>query len=94
MKKPEMSANDVVEIIKDCGEQNIIPISVSCSSTRTKPNLAPHCGLCSQCIDRKFAITASSLDEDDTPYANNFVTEECNNETVQRLINTLRLRRH
>jgi hypothetical protein len=82
---------EVVEILNIYGEQDIITSSVSCSSTRKKPNLSPHCGVCSQCIDRRFAIEASGLEEDYTIYASDFVRESCDNETIQRLTNTLRL---
>ena len=81
---------DAVEIFNTFNEGNIIPSSISCSSTRNSAE-EPHCGCCSQCIDRRFAINASNCDEDKTIYASDFVIEIKNDETKQRLINTLRL---
>lgn len=82
---------DVLQIFKDNGEQNIISSSVSCSSTRNKPGVATHCGCCSQCIDRRFAVFATGLEEYDAEYADDFIRHIPNSETKQRLYNTLRL---
>lgn len=82
---------DIVRKFSDFGEENLISSAVSCSSTRNKPGLAPHCGCCSQCIDRRFAMYAANLDEFDAPYANDFIISNPGKETVQRLYNTLRL---
>jgi len=72
-------------------EKDIISSSVSCSSTRNKPTATAHCGCCSQCIDRIFAIYATGLEEYDATYADNFITHIPTSETRQRLYNTLRL---
>ena len=75
-------------------EKHLIASSVSCSSSRTKPGQVPHCGCCSQCIDRKFSLYAAGLDEFDAPYAHDFITEfpcDDNNETKQRIYITMRL---
>lgn len=82
---------DIVRKFSEFGEKNLIASAVSCSSTRNKPGLAPHCGCCSQCIDRRFAMYAANLDEVDAPYANDFIMSNPGKETVQRLYNTLRL---
>ncbi len=37
----------------------------SCSHTRGKTGMQPHCGVCSQCIDRRFATLAAGLEEFD-----------------------------
>jgi len=81
---------EIINVFKTYEEQNIITSSVSCSSTRTKPD-EPHCGGCSQCIDRRFAIFGSELEDDDTIYSNDFVREIDGREIIQRLTNTLRL---
>lgn len=83
--------SDILQVFKDNNEQNIISSSVSCSSTRTKPGIAPHCGCCSQCIDRRFAVYAMGLEEYDAQYAYDFISHIPNSETKQRLYNTLRL---
>jgi len=85
--------SEIIEIFKTYNAQNIISSSVSCSVTRNNKNKsdgATHCGCCSQCIDRRFSIFAAGL-EDDTTYSENFITDSCNNETIQRLIYTMRL---
>lgn len=82
---------DIVKKISDFGEKNLIASAVSCSSTRNKPGMAPHCGCCSQCIDRRFAMYAAHLEEIDATYAHNFIMSNPGKETVQRLYNTLRL---
>jgi hypothetical protein len=82
---------DIVKKFSDFGENDLIASAVSCSSTRNKPGMAPHCGCCSQCIDRRFAMYAANLDEFDAPYANDFILSDPGKETVQRLYNTLRL---
>jgi hypothetical protein len=69
--------------------QNIIPSSVSCSSTRTKPTGATHCGCCSQCIERRFAIYSENLDAISDIYESDFINFMPNNETKQRLYNFL-----
>lgn len=37
----------------------------SCSHGRGLPNVTPHCGTCSQCIDRRFASIAAGLEHHD-----------------------------
>ncbi|MBZ0183348.1 MAG: 7-cyano-7-deazaguanine synthase [Melioribacteraceae bacterium] len=56
---------DVVDVIKTHNKQNLIDTSVSCSVTRKKKKGYTHCGKCSQCIDRIFAIHAADLVEYD-----------------------------
>ncbi len=83
---------DIFEIFRSYHEENIISSSVSCSSTRNKPRISStHCGCCSQCIDRIFAIYASALDKYDVVYADDFIKRIPNQETKQRLYNILRL---
>lgn len=83
---------DIVQKFKQFGETAIISSSVSCSATRSKPkNAFTHCGCCSQCIDRMFAMYAAGLDEYDVEYADNVVMNIPDDQTTQRLYNTLRL---
>ncbi len=84
--------SDVMEIFKSYREENIISSSVSCSSTRNKPgNSYTHCGCCSQCIDRLFAVYAARLEEYDVVYADDVIRQIPNKKTRQILYNTLRL---
>jgi len=85
---------EIMETFRKYDALNLIASSVSCSSSRTKPGQTPHCGCCSQCIDRRFSLYAAGLDEYDAPYANDFITafpDDKNNETKQRVYITMRL---
>lgn len=56
---------DVVNEIlgADCG--SLIPFSRSCAHTWQTDNDEPHCGTCSQCLDRRIAVLAAHADSDD-----------------------------
>jgi len=85
---------ETVEVFRKYNTESLISSSVSCSSSRTKPGLASHCGCCSQCIDRRFALFAVGLNDYDAEYATDFISafpDDENNETKQRLYITLRL---
>lgn len=83
---------EIVQKFAQFGETNIISSSVSCSSTRNKPKDAfTHCGCCSQCIDRLFAMYAAGLDDYDAAYADDIIKQIPDDQTKQRLYNTLRL---
>lgn len=82
---------DIMDVFKNYKEESIISSSVSCSSTRSKPQLASHCGCCSQCIDRVFAVYAADLKDFDSTYAEDIIHHIPDSETKQRLYNTLRL---
>ena len=85
---------EVLDVFRKYREESIISSSVSCSSSRTKPGQVPHCGCCSQCIDRRFSVYATSLDEYDATYAADFITAfpmDDNNETKQRIYITMHL---
>jgi 7-cyano-7-deazaguanine synthase in queuosine biosynthesis len=84
-----MTKADVLKIFIKYKEENIIPSSVSCSSTRTKPVAVTHCGCCSQCIERRFAIYSENLDDISDVYETDFINLIPNAETRQRLYNFL-----
>jgi hypothetical protein len=84
-----MTKSEVVEIFKKYNEKNIISSSVSCSSTRDHTSFS-HCGGCSQCIDRRFAMFANDLSDFDASYGSEFITDDNNDELRGRLYNTLR----
>jgi hypothetical protein len=50
--------SDVVRDILASGNGSMIPLSTSCTHTWVFSNAKPHCGTCSQCIDRRFAVLA------------------------------------
>lgn len=56
---------DVVEIIKKFDKLELLDSSVSCSRTRNHPPGFTHCGVCSQCIDRRFAVYAADVNRYD-----------------------------
>lgn len=85
---------EIVEVFRKYHTESLIASSVSCSSSRTKPGQATHCGCCSQCIDRRFALYAAGLNDYDAEYATDFISDfpdDDNNETKQRLYITMRL---
>ena len=52
---------DVVTILSTHKAAHLIPHTCSCAHSMFKPKTQWHCGRCSQCIDRRFAITAAGL---------------------------------
>lgn len=56
---------EVLKVIHDAGAPELIQESVSCAHTMGRSALAPHCGQCSQCVDRRFASVAAELEEHD-----------------------------
>lgn len=53
---------DVVTRIKELGFADQIMHSRSCANVRATSKMKPHCGRCSQCIDRRFAILGAGLE--------------------------------
>lgn len=56
---------DVVKTISRLGMAKAIVETNSCADTRNRTIQHPHCGRCSQCIDRRFAVLAANLEEQD-----------------------------
>jgi hypothetical protein len=54
-----LTKGEVVDVIGDAGCAELIRHSVSCTHTREMTRMFTHCGLCSQCISRRFATLAS-----------------------------------
>jgi 7-cyano-7-deazaguanine synthase in queuosine biosynthesis len=52
---------EVVGSLAAHGASHLIPFSCSCAHSMFKPNNRRHCGLCSQCIDRRIAIAGAGL---------------------------------
>ena len=87
-----MTKSDVVELFHKYSETAIISSAVSCSATRNKPKDSfTHCGCCSQCIDRLFAMYAADLDKYDVEYADDIIKHIPDDQTTQHLYNSLRL---
>lgn len=52
---------------EDDKAKDLIGVAVSCTSVREQATLRTHCGECSQCLDRRFAILAAGLAAHDPP---------------------------
>ena len=52
---------DVATILSTNKAAHLIPYTCSCAHSMFKSKTQWHCGSCSQCIDRRFAITAAGL---------------------------------
>lgn len=78
---------DVVEIIKHAGQGELIASSVSCMHTRETTKASPHCGVCSQCVSRRFAtlgVDGGTL-EPSSLYRHDVLTES-RKQTEDRII--------
>lgn len=71
-----MTKADVLDRISRAAGEGRIGRAVSCTRVRDQTKLHTHCGECSQCLDRRFAIIASGLEACDPPesYATDIVT--------------------
>ena len=58
---------DVLARLRDAGGTPLLGNTRSCAAGRNLRREKPHCGRCSQCIDRRFAIEATGLTEHDPP---------------------------
>jgi len=56
---------DIVNLLKDADCSELVGLSTSCVHTRAMTLLHTHCGACSQCIDRRFAVLAADVQESD-----------------------------
>lgn len=56
---------DVVRVVADRGRGDLIREAVSCSHIYPMTRDKPHCGVCSQCIDRRFGTLGAGLTEQD-----------------------------
>ena len=56
---------DVVRVIAEAGCAEMIKFATSCTHTWEMTKLHTHCGTCSQCIDRRFAVLSACLEEHD-----------------------------
>jgi hypothetical protein len=63
--------SDVIERIATSGGSELIPHTRSCTRAREMTRLHSHCGRCSQCIDRRFAILAAGQEAHDPPESYN-----------------------
>lgn len=51
--------------LRGWGQEGLIQESISCSLTQGRTRLQPQCGTCFQCVNRRFSVIASGLEEFD-----------------------------
>ena len=56
---------EVVNLLRQYGAQSLIKQTVSCTRAWHLTKLVTHCGRCSQCIDRRFAVLSANLAQED-----------------------------
>lgn len=80
---------DVVDVIKKYNQLKLLETSVSCSATRNKGTGNTHCGVCSQCIDRRFAVYAAEVEDYDEQglYHYDFLKEELEKDETVKVLN-------
>ncbi len=60
-----MTKTEVIERIRRHSGERMISAAVSCTKVRDQTVLKTHCGSCSQCLDRRFAILNAQLADAD-----------------------------
>jgi Queuosine biosynthesis protein QueC len=56
---------EVVKIVGDHSCSHLLASTISCSHVYQMNKEQPHCGECSQCIDRRFGVLGAGLETDD-----------------------------
>lgn len=62
-----MTKKEVTQLIEAGGMVDLLSKTASCTRPRTWNRKQKHCGLCSQCIDRRFGILAAGLGAYEAP---------------------------
>lgn len=57
--------SDVVKLICDLGQSKLIVDTKTCTHTRGEAKPQTHCGVCSQCVERRIATLHNDVGEDD-----------------------------
>ena len=73
-----LTKTEVVSVLKQYNQPDLITATVTCTKTFLKFNnrtSASHCGFCSQCVDRRFAMYAAKLEQHDAVYDFDLATE-------------------
>ena len=75
-----LTRREVAKTMLGTGYEELIQKSISCAHTQLATIVHPHCGTCSQCIDRRFALSDSSLQkfDDITSYEKDIFINELN----------------
>jgi 7-cyano-7-deazaguanine synthase in queuosine biosynthesis len=56
-----MTKADVISVISKYGSASLIPETISCANVRNFSMSGKQCGVCSQCIERRFGVLGSGL---------------------------------
>jgi len=62
-----LTKTEVTQKIAEAGMADMLASTVSCTRPRSWTVKQKHCGLCSQCIDRRFAVLAAGLEQYEPP---------------------------
>jgi len=78
---------EVVRSVAEAGKKNLISQTVSCNHTFKRSATKRHCGSCSQCLDRRFAVLANDLGawDPDEDYATDVLYGGRNNDQERAL---------
>jgi 7-cyano-7-deazaguanine synthase in queuosine biosynthesis len=60
-----LTRTQVLQQLRDCGAAPLLALSRSCAYPRHATNEQPHCGVCTQCLDRRLAVLAADLQDHD-----------------------------
>jgi len=82
-----MTRAETMSSLQKLGAERLLEYTVSCAHTRETTGRQPHCGICSQCIDRRFGSIAAGLEEYDPAerYRKNIFTESLDEGTEIKL---------
>jgi 7-cyano-7-deazaguanine synthase in queuosine biosynthesis len=72
-----MTKADILRQIKSASHAGLCATAVSCGHTIERTVAHPHCGLCSQCVDRRLCALAAGLNDAEDPpggYASDVLT--------------------
>lgn len=64
----ELTRREVGERLREAGAADLLKFTRSCASVRGATTQHPHCGVCSQCVDRRFSVRAAQLPESEEAY--------------------------
>ena len=79
---------EVLRLLARTGHVDLLPSSVSCSRTFQNIGSHTHCGVCSQCVDRRFAVYAAEVENKDDVgiYDVDFVTSRISHPEARTLV--------
>jgi len=79
---------EVIQHLADCGGEKLIKYAVSCAYVTSKTRRHPHCGVCSQCVDRQFSMRAAGLQDADSDegYEVHLVNDEWEKEGARGML--------